>query len=1350
MFTIYSIGDSAFLEQILIAIAMISGTGNFEQMVAIGLLIGVIIMAFTSLFNGGKEIPFQQILVCWIIYAMAFGNNSTVVIEDGYTGEARVVANVPLGVAAAGGIISNVGYSLTRMFETGYGVIAPGITESHFADALVHLNTARRRLADPEVFEAINDVNGGGHVDARRSITNYIQDCTLVKIDLGYMSADELVKTNVSPAIRFNSETYGTQIHNLSGNPNGQYMNCIEGYMAIEDMLATLAIPEVERAIATVTRRNVTYLNNTAQVTDSLTALGVAGSDAQSFMRTAILEPLYYDAAAGKYQDMRDFTSAAMVNQALTQRNTQWSTEASMFMTIVRPMLTFIEGFVYAITPLMAFLIVMGGFGIKLVVKYAQMLIWTQLWMPVLSIVNLFLYMSAMGEMASYSMDTAGLYNFYALNTADAILEHWIATGGMLAAATPILTLVLVTGSSYAMTSLAGRMHGSDHVDEKMASPDLMTNGAVMQNMPANVNNPTTGNRAHGAEAMVGTLSIGSQMQDNVQSSEAHVASSQQAVGTNLSQGLTQSGSFTQRSARANDIAATVAASGGTAASGLAASSASFSDTFGVSDSHNQMLKGEMAAAASAGVGLNLPGGIFKAGSEGAIRAAESGTDTFSMSNDELMSFMSSTGFTESQFAELRKSLSEGYSERSDEGFQATWGEERASQISESSQDAVSAQDQYAETKSLANIFGSGQSINKADLAQRMLGNSASARAARQDLDAAMTYMSRDNPELRQAASNREAILQDDHNFSPQSAKIIAQLETLTDRANYDSESRFVAAYNEVAKVAGTAMGRNFGQAQDASGNSHLADQTPDVGSLRDRHGGTLQAPGSRGSMEDYTAGAAQPPSPEGAQRLYDNGSRLAEGAFEEARGEAFGFAAAETEQRLGEQRERADAHLINAGDSRSALATVGGAVQSAINVVQGLLGDTTNDIVSRVSALEPGQIESLRESTNNGHNLENNESWQRAMNSMDESEQRIAAATMRSILGNENAMEGLSATEQAQAQLGVLNYNLNRGSAASESEQQATFEAFREQGREMGLGDGMASYYASKFIEGSLGDDFKAFGMESLRNEYMHTTGKTENELTERDERIMQAQQSVIDNTADSFDSRQSLTPIHQWQAAHNTNSSELLGGASSSGGGGGQGGSASQPFNDDRPLPVIRLNEGSLQDSRLPVFESGGGVSYVEPPTSRDGASLGGDRQSEHFTAAPMSLAASAGGGLPQSSEQITGENSVDARVTLVDNEGAPAGGHAGAPVIPPSQPSAGPNDGGFSAAQERYTDPSLRVTDGSEYGDDPLRQPPIGSSGSNSHKRPVSADTAGSGDPDAMAASRQKPPTGSKPNN
>ncbi|MBO0180212.1 conjugal transfer protein TraG N-terminal domain-containing protein, partial [Vibrio parahaemolyticus] len=164
-------------------------------------------------------------------------------------------------------------------------------------------------------------------------------------------------------------------------------------------------------------------------------------------------------------------------------------------------------------------IIVMGSMGMTLAGKYFQTVLWIQLWMPVLSITNLFIHTAATNEMASLS--TPGLNSMYALSSTGDILQNWIATGGMLAAATPIISLFIVTGSTYAFTSLANRVNGSDHVNEKIQSPDALNQGPVMNSQPAYNHNQFSGTMATGAESMISSFSLGSSIGSGVSSARA-------------------------------------------------------------------------------------------------------------------------------------------------------------------------------------------------------------------------------------------------------------------------------------------------------------------------------------------------------------------------------------------------------------------------------------------------------------------------------------------------------------------------------------------------------------------------------------------------------------------------------------------------------------------------------------------------------------------------------------------------------------------------------------------------------------------------------------------------------------
>lgn len=871
-FSIHSIGDSAFLEQILIAVSMITGTGDFEKMVSIGLLLGVLMICIQSVFQGAKQINLQQVLVGWILYACFFGPTTTVTIEDAYTGQVRVVANVPIGVGFAGGVISNVGYTITNLFETGYGVIVPNVTESHFSETLKLLNDVRRRAYDTGVFTALNSANGGGYVDVRRSWNNYIRECTLTKVDLNLMSLDELMNRSTDSALRFNSQLYGTRLYLSTSNPDGADYTCTDGWVAISTATANLSSPVVVDALNSLLGIDTSTGDNAiTKLTDSLQAMGATTTSSIDYLKAAVLEPLYYEAAAGRYQDLQDYGSALMINQAIQQRNTQWAAEQSMFMTVVRPMLTFFEGFIYAITPIIAFIIVMGSFGLQLAGKYVQTILWIQLWMPVLSIINLFVHTAASNEMSSLS--AGGLNSMYALSSTGDVLQHWIATGGMLAAATPVISLFIVTGSTYAFTSLASRISGSDHVDEKMQTPDLLKQGPVMQSQPAYNHNQFSGAIANGAESMISTFSLGSTLASGVSSAQALQSQKSEAFQSTLGRGFSDGVSQDQAYSRLSNIGRNVS-SQNTAQSQLINQQAkNFMDKYQVDDSHSDAVKGAFAmqatgtldvdqaasmlmpmvgtARAAAKAGLSeIPGKMaglranaknalgIKSSSTALATVDESGggqgsdndlidikaraigssessaSDSSSWSASDVSQFMKGVSYSQTDSQALTNQLAQGFSRSGSESFKQTWGDNLSQNLSKSASELVSASDTFTTMSQLQNQMGSMTNTDFKTLG----GAVAQTPAAMNQLN---DYFRNAAP---QSVKDEAASLQQRYQaygMSPQVAQAAARMTAMTNSKNYEP-GKELGGYQAALQAINTASGRNGAFSGDAYGNNGI------------------------------------------------------------------------------------------------------------------------------------------------------------------------------------------------------------------------------------------------------------------------------------------------------------------------------------------------------------------------------------------------------------------------------------------------------------------------------------------------------------------------------------------------
>lgn len=776
MFEIFSVGDAAFLEQILMAVAMVTSMGSFEKMVSVGLLLGVIMIFVQSIFQGAKQINFQQVLVGYLLYAMLFVPTATVVIDDAYTGQVRVVDNVPLGVGAAGGIISSVGYNITNLFEQGYGVIVPYATETHFAESLKILNDARKRISSTPVYTAMN-MAVGGDADVRKSWNNYIRECSLTAVDLGEKSLDDMMGGELPKALRFDSSLYGTRLY--LGSANGTNYTCSEAYPRLLNATdGAINSAPMSNALLNVLGVDNTYTGTSGQgyVTNALGSLGVISTAGTAYLTAAVLEPIYYEAAQGRYADFQDMASATMINQAIQQRNTQWAAEQSMFMTIVRPMMTFFEGFVYAITPLMGFLIVLGSFGIGLAGRYFQTLLWIQLWMPVMSIINLYIHTAASNEMASLG---SNLTSIYALNSTSDQLQHWIATGGMLASATPIISLFVVTGSTYAFTNLAGRISGKDHIDEKIQSKDLLDNGPVMQASASNEYTDLTGMAASGAAGLMGSISFGSGLSSMTSSAQQRMASAQQAFSSSLGSSFSSGTTSGQTYDKAASLGRTHSAMHGRSEGVVNERANQIMENTSIGSEHSDAVKGIVAATASGAISgsvgtsmlsqlaqstvnsdgasrttpidpgydaaegananrtekterraarQNNSGGKLgiDIGAEGKVSASanKETTDTRSSNAKESAAISDALRFTQQEQSQVSNNLARAVSTGNTESLSQTLGKQDTEALTQSAQNLVSSSDSYSQANSMNQQYGNLNNLRLRDVGSQVGGNS--------------------------------------------------------------------------------------------------------------------------------------------------------------------------------------------------------------------------------------------------------------------------------------------------------------------------------------------------------------------------------------------------------------------------------------------------------------------------------------------------------------------------------------------------------------------------------------------------------------------------------------------------
>lgn len=699
--TIHSIGDAQFLSQVLNAVAMIIGTNDFVQLVSIGLLLGAIIVVLQGLFRGAREIPWHQLLLGWILYACMFVPTTTVIVEDAYTGKAYPVDNVPVGVAFAGSMISNIGYGVTNLFETAYGDVK-GISQGTFAEPLVILNAVRQHSADMRVLQELDKSIGQG-TDIQKTLHNYIKECTLPKLALSITTPTDLVTGDMMDELKFESSIYGTRSY--IGNPSGQNLTCAEAWKKIEPALEKIKDPKFINQLSTAANLKG-EAGNKATYDDYQAAfdmLNMNGTAVEQFMLASTIKPIYEKAVSGYYRNLGDKTSAIMFNQAVQQRNTQWAAEASMFMTVVRPFLSFFEGFMYSITPVLAFLLVLGGIGISVGIKYILLILWIQLWMPVLSICNLYIIMSARGELAAQTFTS-----FYSVDKLGQSLEHWMATGGMLASATPLISLFLITGSTFAFTSLTQRMAGGDHINEKIPTPDIMRQGEFYAHGTAGNGNSFLGAIRTGTEGTEGTINFDKMRSEARQSAYNEAKAATNVLNNGYSTNYSSATTAADQAAISREIGSRMMASGSSAVQSL--ESGIRQTSWGKNLTKEQMSQVIDTVSAGVSAGLSAPA-IFKQiglsfGFDTSSGTTEGDTSKkgIAMSEEDQRALQNTFQATNS--SDLSKAREAALTETDSRTFLSNAGVSETSQVGRTVQNAIEKTQNYQKTMSATESMG--------------------------------------------------------------------------------------------------------------------------------------------------------------------------------------------------------------------------------------------------------------------------------------------------------------------------------------------------------------------------------------------------------------------------------------------------------------------------------------------------------------------------------------------------------------------------------------------------------------------------------------------------------------------
>ncbi|WP_434676698.1 conjugal transfer protein TraG N-terminal domain-containing protein [Pseudomonas sp. D3-10] len=534
-FTIYTTGSAEFLEIMLNACAMITGSGDAEDLARIGALIGLFLLAFQAVFNN-QAITFGKAGLVLVLYMMFYGPTATTVIEDTVSSQVRVVDNVPLGPAFVGSVISTVAYGITKTAEQAFST--PSMTDYGLFSSLSTLSKVRDALRNPMALDGFQNYRKADGWDLPRSVNEYMTFCSLNPVALRtdktltdlYRSpgwAEVLSNQNSSMFIYVYDGTAGTMKSCAEARSflNAHLQNVYTD--VLEDILQKGFSEEAK------TNRMTSGIQVQAATDQAIQSLALSSKSAQDYVLTSLIAPIFNDSRVDAMNHWQEQRAAMALRESLNQQEIQWAGKGDSFKHYMRPMIAFFEGMLYAMTPFMAFALLLGGPGLSILGKYLVLPLAVGLWMPLLSIVNAFTlwYAGSQMEAVFNGYDPTGSgFAMLQLMDIDKAIGKALGIGGLLAASVPPLALFIVSGSAMVANSVMSQMAAGDKFKSEDVTPRAQNSTPVLTTEATYASDQLTQ-----GVSVTGQRSTGPQL-SAAQGADAMVQSSRQVAETATSQ----------------------------------------------------------------------------------------------------------------------------------------------------------------------------------------------------------------------------------------------------------------------------------------------------------------------------------------------------------------------------------------------------------------------------------------------------------------------------------------------------------------------------------------------------------------------------------------------------------------------------------------------------------------------------------------------------------------------------------------------------------------------------------------------------------------------------------------------
>lgn len=743
---VYTVGNIEFIYNIFNSVAMLLNDGTYGSLFRISALIGVICVVLAAAISAGKSLSLSHMCVAVVMYYLFFSVSMRTNIEDVTTGKFRAVDNVPAGLAVAASVLSTVGYATTEKMEQAFSV--PSMTEYGSLDPLFTLATLYDTLKTPMRWTG----QTGAYGDLDASVSNYVKNCVGNDIIRGSKTFASMYRSNQGVSGLASNDSFqrvviydnvrsGWSTSTEESSNGGSLYTCSDAYTKLKG-LATQNASSLDSAFAssyTASGRTCggAPCSGSGKAQEVLNFFNISGTDIRDFQLMLVMYPHFRELPMYGLESSFRGTAAVTRAQTMTQQAFQWSSSGSSFLSWMGSFMPIFQGIIYALAPFMAFLFGLGIMGLRLVMKYFLVIIWTWTWLPLAAVVNMYVLNSIRDTSSQILVSSgSGGLSFAQLYQLLFETQKSIGLAGNLYAMIPALGGFIVWGSSVAFNSLASSAAAPSAADTKTLAPDV-TNAPAINSRGSDVEfNPTQGTIMGGSSGTLPAIDMKKVATHNLASAKQELDSASSSLtaqsGAMISQVASNmnSGGHSQVYSDASNAAFASLSSSDRALVSSVAKEQGISDMQAlVSIAKGDVSVGGGAGSSSAGVGVK--GGMSRSEAESSGLSNDNSAkygSTDSASSHKIDSATQSRIVNTAASAMYQSLSQEGESSQSTRSF------------AEANQRMQSAQKNFQEANSFVSSTSMGQTMNAAQLATAIGRN--------HDAQATLTQTLAAHPEL--------------------------------------------------------------------------------------------------------------------------------------------------------------------------------------------------------------------------------------------------------------------------------------------------------------------------------------------------------------------------------------------------------------------------------------------------------------------------------------------------------------------------------------------------------------------------------------------------------------------------